>query len=178
MQDARFLRRQAGQQWGLDYSHNDVCALQRKGTRAISNLDELVAMPEQRIGKWVRIFGMEQRPPHAQATLMATCGDLVTPHGANEGNIMFMPEHAALIELMPVAYHVTVDYFKTMAASCLIRSHLAVIPYERLHSGDGCLDNSGNVSYMDCYRELGKCVWCYKQSNMTVVGEDSAGIAL
>lgn len=25
VQDARFLRRQAAQQWGLDYSHNDVC---------------------------------------------------------------------------------------------------------------------------------------------------------
>ena len=58
-------------------------------------------------------------PPHAQAMLMASCGVLVTPHGANEGNIMFKPEHAALIELMPVAYHITVDYFKTMAAICV-----------------------------------------------------------
>ena len=74
VQDGSFLRRQAAQQWGLDYSHNDVCALQRKGTRSISNLDELVAMLKQRTGKWVCIFEMEQRPPHAQAKLMASCG--------------------------------------------------------------------------------------------------------
>ena len=177
VRDARFLRQQAARQWGLDYSRSDMCVLQRKGTRAIANLDELVAMLNARTGKCVRVFEMERRPPHAQAALMASCGVLVTPHGANEANMVFMPEDATLVELMPVAYDGAVDYFKKLAASCGIRGHHAVIPYERLHSGDGCLANFGSVAYLDCLKELGKCVWCYKQSNMTVAVEDLAGIA-
>ncbi len=36
-----------------------------------------------------------------QVELMATTGILIAPHGAHLGNILFLPAHAAVIEVFP-----------------------------------------------------------------------------
>lgn len=177
--DARELRARAARDWGLAYSHDDVCVLQRRDHRAIANLDEVVAMLERRTGKCVRVFQMEGRPPHGQATLMATCGVLVTPHGANEINVNFLPVDALLIEFIPEVYHVTVltmNYFKGLAASNGQRTHHVVVPYERLHNDNGCLATHAGAPWSACYLGVGECHWCYKQSNMTVIEADFEGV--
>jgi hypothetical protein len=91
-------------------------------------------MLERRTGKCVRVFQMERRPPHGQATLMATCGVLVTPHGANEISLNFVPEGALLVELIPAVYHAAFHYFQSLAASNGLRTRHVVVPTKRLHN--------------------------------------------
>jgi hypothetical protein len=174
--DARALRARVAADWGLAYSHDDVCVLQRRDHRAIANLDEVVAMLKRRTGKCVRVFQMESRPPHGQATLMATCGVLVTPHGANEINVNFLPEGALVVELVPAVFHLVIDYFKGLSISNGLRTHHVVVPYERLHNDKGCLATHAGAPWGSCYTGVGECHWCYKQSNMTVIEADFEGV--
>ena len=174
--DADAVRARATKAWGLDFTHDDICILQRRNHRAIANVGDVVTWLHQRTGVRARVFEMDRRPPHAQAALMATCGVLITPHGANEVNMAFMPAGGLVVELIPVSYHYATHYFKAFAKSAGLRSHHVVVPLERLTNDDGCLARYAAHPDQACHDGIGECHWCYKQSNMTLVEADLDGL--
>jgi hypothetical protein len=52
-----------------------------------------------------------------QVTLLADIDILITPHGAQETNLVFMPPCAAILEVLPDQYFIP-KYYGTLAASC------------------------------------------------------------
>lgn len=95
-----------------------IAMLNRRRTRRILNDQEIVddLTTYLQLPYKIPIFHFEGKPLQYQVETLSKIDILVTPHGAQETNIVFLPSCGAVLEVVPENYWYT-TFFGTLAAS-------------------------------------------------------------
>jgi hypothetical protein len=85
------------------YPPRKITVIDRKGMngRGIFNLPDVIRAVDESGVAFELVDSMARRSFADQVQLMSSTGVLVAPHGAALANIMFLPAHAAVIEIFP-----------------------------------------------------------------------------
>lgn len=106
----------------LDDQHpNDSCIprislLNRDKTRRLLNSQEIRTHLQMNLGVDIPEYDFEGQSLQYQLETMARTDILVTPHGAQETSIVFMPPDANILEILPQDFY-TPHFFGTLAAT-------------------------------------------------------------
>jgi hypothetical protein len=121
-------QKQQQQQYGCpvlatDNNNNDppiprIAMINRKKTRKLLNGPEILmdGKNHTHLPYDIPIYYLEEMTFDQQVRLMADIDIIITPHGAQQTNLVFMPPCGAIIEVLPDRYFVP-KYYGTLAAS-------------------------------------------------------------
>jgi hypothetical protein len=96
-----------------------IALLNRKGNRQILNSEEIVQELTSHLQLPYDIpeISFDSQSLYNQVDKLANIDILITPHGAQETNLIFMPSCGAVLEVLPENYYYA-NFFGSLAASC------------------------------------------------------------
>ena len=106
------LRHHFARKLDLGFELRDICILNRKKNRKILNEEQVV----KHFFSEVKVLFTEDIDFEKQVSLVSKCKLLISPHGAQMTNAVFLPVNATVLEFVPWGYH-TFNYFSQMFGS-------------------------------------------------------------
>lgn len=174
------LSLRSGAEWLFDEDHSDIlatkvlgqrsqntsiCVHQRKGTRQIKNIEQIIDLFERIFRKSPSVIFYEGADFQEQARRTDPCLVFLAPHGAGMTNTVFLRRDAVVIEIFPHHYK-PIDYYGNAVKSTGAEYIPVVLPSSNVEMPAEC-DEFRSTTHEDCLSNE-SCQNCFKDGSMVV----------